>query len=349
MASEATRPTVDETEGEGYFASVSDLMVGILFVFLLMLTVFALNFQTSTEDVEVLKADLEASKAELARLETMARERAEAAERARREAEQARIEAESQRRLADIERAEAERQRRLAEAERERNAELQRLLARQRQALLRALDLLDREVDSRQQARQALLERMRERLRERGVIVQIDHRSGVLRLPERELRFPTRSAELGPEERQAVRLLAEVMAEVLPCFALGGPRGGCAADDQPLLETVLVEGHTDKRPLTPDRDFRDNYQLSAARALTVYRALVTDRPTLLVLRNPEEQPLLGVSGYGETRPLPGALGDSERDHAVNRRIDIRFILSARTAEEIERLREEIRKVLETIP
>jgi len=32
-----------EEEGGGYFASVSDLMVGILFVLLLMLTVFALN------------------------------------------------------------------------------------------------------------------------------------------------------------------------------------------------------------------------------------------------------------------------------------------------------------------
>lgn len=293
MASEAARRIVDEPEGEGYFASVSDLMVGILFVFLLMLTVFALNYQTSTEDVEKLKA-------ELVRLEALARERAEAAE-------------------------------------------------RQRQALLRALDLLDREVESRQRTREVLLERMRERLHERGVIVQIDHRSGVLRLPERELRFPTRSAELGPEERRAVRVLAEVMAEVLPCFAEGGARTGCAADDQPVLETVLIEGHTDKRPLAPDRDFRDNFQLSAARALTVYRALAADRPALLGLLNPDQQPLLGVSGYGETRPLPGALGDSERDLAANRRIDIRFILSARTTDEIERLREEIRRALGEIP
>ncbi|MCS6780891.1 MAG: OmpA family protein [Geminicoccaceae bacterium] len=342
MASEAARRIVDEPEGEGYFASVSDLMVGILFVFLLMLTVFALNYQTSTEDVEKLKA-------ELVRLEALARERAEAAERARREAEQAKIEADAQRRLAELERQEAERQRQLAEAERERNAELQRLLARQRQALLRALDLLDREVESRQRTREVLLERMRERLHERGVIVQIDHRSGVLRLPERELRFPTRSAELGPEERRAVRVLAEVMAEVLPCFAEGGARTGCAADDQPVLETVLIEGHTDRRPLAPDRDFRDNLQLSAARALTVYRALAADRAALLGLLNPDRQPLLGVSGYGETRPLPAALGDSERDLAANRRIDIRFILSARTTDEIERLREEIRRALGEIP
>jgi len=39
-----SRHAADE-EGDGYFASVSDLMVGILFVFLLMLTVFALNYR----------------------------------------------------------------------------------------------------------------------------------------------------------------------------------------------------------------------------------------------------------------------------------------------------------------
>jgi hypothetical protein len=33
-----------EDAGEGYFASISDLMVGILFVFLLMLAVFAINY-----------------------------------------------------------------------------------------------------------------------------------------------------------------------------------------------------------------------------------------------------------------------------------------------------------------
>ena len=38
------RGEAEESE-EGYFASVSDLMVGILFVFLLLLTVFALNFR----------------------------------------------------------------------------------------------------------------------------------------------------------------------------------------------------------------------------------------------------------------------------------------------------------------
>lgn len=291
---------MEEPEGEGYFASVSDLMVGILFVFLLMLTVFALNFQVSTEELE------------------------------------------EQRRR-------AEEQQRIAEAERRKVAALQERLDRQRDALLRALDLLDREVESRRLLRGAMLVRLQDKLADRGVRVEIDTRSGVLRLPERALRFATRSAELGEEAREVVRVLAEIMAGVLPCFLPGGRSAGCAASDAPILETVLIEGHTDRRPLAPGPDFRDNYQLSAARALTVYRAIAATQPTLLALRNLDEQPLLGVSGYGETRPLPTALSDTERDYSANRRIDIRFVLNDRTAEEIKRLREEIRTVLETAP
>jgi len=48
--------TAEAESGEGYFASVSDLMVGILFVFLLMLTVFALNFRDAAEDQMVGRA-----------------------------------------------------------------------------------------------------------------------------------------------------------------------------------------------------------------------------------------------------------------------------------------------------
>ena len=47
----------EEDGGEGYFASVSDLMVGILFIFLLMLTVFALNFHDAADKQQVAKEE----------------------------------------------------------------------------------------------------------------------------------------------------------------------------------------------------------------------------------------------------------------------------------------------------
>ena len=60
-----------EQEGDGYFASVSDLMVGILFVFLLMLTVFALNYREAEHDQEIKREELEAIKKEAARLRNL--------------------------------------------------------------------------------------------------------------------------------------------------------------------------------------------------------------------------------------------------------------------------------------
>lgn len=39
--------------GEGYFASISDLMVGILFIFLLMLTVFAISYADEDKDKKI--------------------------------------------------------------------------------------------------------------------------------------------------------------------------------------------------------------------------------------------------------------------------------------------------------
>jgi len=44
--------------GEGYFASVSDMMVGILFIFLLLLTVFALNFRDAAQEQKAKLEDL---------------------------------------------------------------------------------------------------------------------------------------------------------------------------------------------------------------------------------------------------------------------------------------------------
>ena len=64
----------EEEGSDGYFASVSDMMVGILFVFLLMLVVFALNYREAEQKQEVSRAELEAAKEE-ARLQTLRADR----------------------------------------------------------------------------------------------------------------------------------------------------------------------------------------------------------------------------------------------------------------------------------
>jgi flagellar motor protein MotB len=157
--------------------------------------------------------------------------------------------------------------------------------------------------------------------------------------------FQTSDARLGLEQRKIVDNLADALARTLPCFtAVPDPRD-CDQDDLSVLETVLIEGHTDKRPIS-NRRYRDNDQLSTERALAVFGEFLRVQPALDTLRNAEgTYPLLGVSGFGARRPLPEAQGDSEADYALNRRIDLRFILAARSSKELERLRSEIERAL----
>jgi hypothetical protein len=120
-------------------------------------------------------------------------------------------------------------------------------------------------------------------------------------------------------------VLLDEMARLLPCYA-ADPTPTCV-NGAPIFETVLIEGHTDTLKA-------DNWPLSTARALAV-RALVTGQfAGLLDLRNPAKQPLLGLAGYGDSRPLPGIAGTDPR----NRRIEVRFLLSASHEAELAALR-----------
>src|SRR5579875_3755413 len=164
------RHEASEHAGESYFASISDLMVGILFVFLLMLTIFALNYRDAEQDQLIERQKYEQLRVQL--------------EQQQRETERQKAEAERQK-------AEAERQRREAHVEQEKNRQL-RVLLRD------ALDRLEYDIQQREQARQNLLAKLAEQLRARGVQVVIDQHSGVLRLSG-DLLFATGSAALSPE------------------------------------------------------------------------------------------------------------------------------------------------------
>lgn len=325
----ASTAEIEAEGGEGYFASASDLMVGVLFVFLLMLTVFALNFRDAEEEQMV----------ERQRYEELWRELVVAKAEALRQEEIALRETENARRQQAIAIREAASARR-KEAE---NVALRELLTE-------AVAQLERDLESRQMLRHEMLRTLEDSLRERGVRVRIDTRTGVLRLSG-DLLFETGEAGYREEARRTVELLALVMGEVLPCYA-GRAKGSSCASAEPILETVLVEGHTDRQPyrtVSITESQARNDELSTRRALAVFQTLRQAEPILETLINGEGQPLLGVSGYGERRPLAEARGDTLEEFELNRRIDVRFVLTSRTSDEIERLRDQIRQVLAASP
>ncbi|SON57194.1 Chemotaxis protein MotB [Hartmannibacter diazotrophicus] len=82
----------------------------------------------------------------------------------------------------------------------------------------------------------------------------------------------------------------------------------------PEIPWVLrVDGHTDARPLSGTGRFRDNWELSAARAISVVKFLISKgvKPVHLV-----------AAGFGEYQPLEA--GDTDEAYAKNRRIELKL-------------------------
>jgi len=284
-------------EEESYLVSVSDLMVGLLFLFIIILMAFALNFRSAEDAAEET-------------LEALTVERdALAIERDRIDEERAALALDRDRLL----------------AERDRLVGITGIL-------------LERDAE-----RAKLLTRIKEALAARGLEVEVDLENGILRLPE-SLLFPSNEAELSEAGRAALGILGEVLADLLPCYAGqesnavdgdgASAQPGCPSGAAAILETILIEGHTDDRPIRSG-PFADNWALSAARARNTYRALIATAPTLDRLGNADGEALLGVSGYEARRPVIDAATDEAR--RVNRRIDLRFLARGPSAEALAAL------------
>jgi chemotaxis protein MotB len=117
-----------------------------------------------------------------------------------------------------------------------------------------------------------------------------------------EVLFAPGSATLNDEGREQVARVAEVIREV-------------ADQIPPDIPWILrVDGHTDATPLNAGSPFRDNWELSEARALSVVRYIV------------EEQSLppqrLAATGFGEYQPIDP--GTSPEARARNRRIELKL-------------------------
>jgi chemotaxis protein MotB len=155
--------------------------------------------------------------------------------------------------------------------------------------------------------------------------VTIDEDNGTLQLGG-DILFPKGSADAYPEALPKLRLLANALDRVLPCYAVTSdrqPLAQCATKHTGRLDAVYIEGHTDTTPIRTAR-FKNNWELSAARAAVTFNQLIEAFPALGLLKNDRNERLIGVSGYGEYRPVdPGA---SEEAMQKNRRIELRFVM-----------------------
>ena len=175
-------------------------------------------------------------------------------------------------------------------------------------------------------ARTGILRDMKEMLEEDGVPVLLDTDQGLMRLRESVL-FGSGQATLNERGLRAIKVLAEGLERVLPCYTMGDhSRHEDCPGDRPQVDAILIEGHTDDVPVRFGQRWRDNLELSTFRATNTYRALLeaseeNGGSSLLDFKNADGVPVLSVSGYGQYRPID----DDEK--APNRRIDLRLLMA----------------------
>jgi len=173
-----------------------------------------------------------------------------------------------------------------------------------------------------------------------GVLpIAIDEENGTLQLGG-DVLFPAGSADAYPQALPKLRLLAEALAKVLPCYSVAPDAAAASCDirQQSRLDAVYIEGHTDTTPIHTTR-FQSNWDLSVARASATFAQLVASFPGLAKLKNDQAEALIGVSGYGEFRPVDtsGTSAGMKR----NRRIALRFIMETSETKDVAGLVEHV--------
>jgi chemotaxis protein MotB len=164
-------------------------------------------------------------------------------------------------------------------------AEAQRLRGR-----LDQLAAIEEEVRERNRIYEEVLGRFRSLIDAGRLSVSIVRGRMVINLPQ-DILFAPGSASLGRDGRETLSQIASVLSEFSD-------------------RTFQVEGHTDDDPISTAQ-FPSNWELSAARALSVVKLLV-DRGV-----SPE---LVSGAGYGEFQPV--ATNETEEGQRLNRRIEI---------------------------
>lgn len=164
-------------------------------------------------------------------------------------------------------------------------AEAQRLKGR-----LDQLSAIEAEIRERNRIYEEVLSRFRSLIDEGRLSVSIVRGRMVINLPQ-DILFASGSATLGQEGRQTLAEVAGVLAGISD-------------------RTFQVEGHTDDVPISTTQ-FPSNWELSAARALSVVK--------LLVSRGVSPENVSGAA-YGEFHPV--ATNETAEGRRLNRRIEI---------------------------
>lgn len=115
-----------------------------------------------------------------------------------------------------------------------------------------------------------------------------------------EVLFQSGAADLGASGKAELNKMAAVLKRISETIP------------EDVSWVLRVDGHTDNKPLSGTGPFRDNWQLSQARALAVVKYLISKHDVL-----PSH---LAANGFGQYQPVRS--GSNDADLAINRRIEL---------------------------
>lgn len=304
------------SEVPNYLASVSDLMCGLLFIFIITLAVAVLQARAAKQD----------------------------AERQEQSAKQAKIYYENKINELNvlyedkIQELNSLYEEKLEALNREKDSANQRTREMQTK-----LSTVESHLIGNDRSRRGLLENVQTNLAQgNNIHVNIDSARGVIRIPESAVTFAVGSAILDSSNAEKVNFIGSILQKELVCFTqtyLEAHPEEChdRNPNRSTLDAVFVEGHTDNQTYRGDTSGSRNLRLSTDRSNAVYQTLMRTHPQLASLTNDKGETLFSLSGYGAERPVPGHFHATPTDDPANRRIELRFILAEPKMTDEERM------------
>jgi chemotaxis protein MotB len=303
-----------DTHDESYFASFTDLLVGIIFIFIILLMIFANNYQEATESVTKTSRALEearnkALQDEINRLrsETSNKELNEARDR-----EVAQIKAFAEAKSLEAQQAAAEAKdlaERIKALEEAKSVQSTILLQDAKPAMVATSndDAMIKQLRSTQRnlfndSLGKVLNKIQETLRMEGHAVTVDPNRGVLLIPEDSI-FDQSHGAVSDKGKQSVYVLSNALGKYLPCISpTKNPArlSACAElnfSPNDGLDAVFIDDYPN---ITGSKE--DRLVLAVQRTVAIFNELKADDPYLYKeLKNTSGVPILNIKVSQERR------------------------------------------------
>lgn len=275
--------TVDVEEGESYYVSMTDMMVGVIFIFIIMLSYFAFEFRSTTAKLTGAKQPETAALLQTAANLTP---------------RQADLEIDYQARVLCVPETV------LSETGGGWSGE-RRCFSFAPPSKTQSVSTAD--------AQRLLMEQLDADLRDAGAPTNGDPSNGTLAFKADQLFLPG-SATLSPDGKRIADQVAQTLARRLPCLGYGAPAGTNCETGGPKLAVANVVSQTNLDAFTPEG--QQAASLALQRAAAFHRGLTSAQPLLAALRNAPigqagSQPLLRVASVGQSQEAASKVGDDQ--------------------------------------